>query len=181
MTLAERPNLGRISALVILAALIVLFCLGPAAAYWGWVAGNADALAAKAAVLQRYRALAGAETKAAVPAGPALLFGDMPESQATALLQETVKTAAAAAHVQVLGLQVLRSEAVSGATRIGVRVRASGDVAGLRGLLYAIEIAKPLLYPDNLSIQSHAAVPGAAASVIDFQFDISGFKADPPS
>jgi hypothetical protein len=97
------------------------------------------------------------------------------------LLQETVKTAATAAHVQVLGLQVLRGEAVSGATRIGVRVRASGDMAGLRNLLYAIETAKPLLYPDNLSIQSHAATPGAAASVLDFQFDISGFKAEPAS
>ena len=181
MTLAERPNLGRISALVILTALIALFCLGPVAAYWGWVASNADALAAKVAVLQRYRALAGAETKAAAPAGPALLYGDMPESQVTALLQETVKTAASAARVQVLGLQVLRSEAVSGATRIGVRVRASGDVAGLRSLLYAIETARPLLYPDNLSIQSHAATPGAAPSVLDFQFDISSFKTDPAS
>jgi hypothetical protein len=60
-------------------------------------------------------------------------------------------------------------------------VRASGDMAGLRGLLYAIETAKPLLYPDNLSIQSHVATPGAAASPLDFQFDISGFKADPAS
>lgn len=181
MTLAERPNLGRISALAILAALIALFCLGPVAAYCGWVADNADALAAKAAVLQRYRALAGAKTRVAVPTGLALLYGDMPESQATALLQETVKTAAAAAHVQVLGLQVLRSEAVSGATRIGVRVRASGEIAGLRSLLHAIETAKPLLYPDNISIQSHATTPGAAASMLDFQFDISGFKADPAS
>lgn len=181
MTLAERPNLGRISALAILAALIALFCLGPVAAYWGWVAGNADALTDKAAVLQRYRTLAGAETKAAGPAGPALLYGDMPESQVTALLQETLKTAATAAHVQVLGLQVLRSEAINGATRIGVRVRASGDMAGLRSLLYAIETAKPLLYPDNLSIQSHAATPGTTASVLDFQFDISGFKTDPQS
>jgi hypothetical protein len=132
-------------------------------------------------VLQRYRLLASADSKAVVPADPALLFGDTPESQATALLQETVKTAATAAHVQVLGLQVLRGEAVSGATRIGVRVRASGDMAGLRSLLYAIETAKPLLYPDNLSIQSHAATLGAAASVLDFQFDISGFKAEPAS
>ena len=179
MTLAERPNLGRLSALAILAALIAVFCLGPVAAYCDWVAGNADALAAKAALLQRYRSLARAETRAATPADPALLYGGMPESQATALLQETVKTAAAAAHVQVQGLQVLRGDAVSGATRIGVRVRASGDMAGLRNLLYAVETAKPLLYPDNLSIQSHAATAGAATGALDFQFDISGFKSEP--
>jgi general secretion pathway protein M len=181
MMLAERPNLGRISALAILAVLIALFCLGPVAAYCGWVAGNADTLATKAALLQRYRSLAGAESHAVTPAGPAFLYGGMPESQATALLQEAVKTAAAAAHVQVQGLQVLRGEAVAGATRIGVRVRASGDMAGLRNLIYAIETAKPLLYPDNLSIQSHAAMAATAAGALDFQFDISGFMAEPAS
>jgi hypothetical protein len=110
-----------------------------------------------------------------------MLYGEMPESQATALLQETVKTAALAAHVSVQGLQVLRGEAAGGATRFGVRVRAGGDMAGLRNLLYALESAKPLLYADNLAVQSHVATPGAAASVLDFQFDVSGFKAEPGS
>jgi general secretion pathway protein M len=105
----------------------------------------------------------------------------MPESQASALLQETVKSIAAGAHAQVQGLQVLRGEPVGGATRIGVRVRASGDIGSLRSLVYAIETARPLLYPDNLSIQSHAAAPDTAASVLDFQLDISGFKTEPQS
>jgi general secretion pathway protein M len=182
MTLAERPALGRVSALAILAVLIALFCIGPLAAYFNLIAGNDDALAEKAAVLQRYRALADSKPSDAAPtAGPALLYADMPESQVTALLQETVKNAASAAHVQVQGLQVLRSETAPGATRIGVRARASGDMAGLRGFLYAIESARPALYPDNLSVQSHATSPDAAPSVLDFQLDISGFKAEPQS
>jgi general secretion pathway protein M len=181
MILAERPTLGRVAALAILAGLIALFCTGPLAAYCGLVADNSDALATKAALLQRYGALADAKMAPAAATGMALLYPDMPESQVSALLQETVKHIAAAAHAEVLGLQVLRSEAANGATRIGVRVRASGDMASLRSLLYAIESARPLLYPDNLSIQSHATASDAAQSALDFQLDISGFKTEPAS
>lgn len=182
MTLAERSALGRIAALAILSTLAVLLCAGPLAAYCGVVADNNDALATKGALLQRYRALADAKTTPPAAAGAmAMLYPDIAESQASALLQETVKNAATAAHVQVLGLQVLRSEAANGATRIGVRVRASGDMASLRNLIYAIESARPVLYPDNLSIQSHAATQDAASSMLDFQLDVSGFKTEPRS
>jgi general secretion pathway protein M len=181
MILVERPTLGRVAALAILAGLIALFCTGPLAAYCGLVADNSDALATKAALLQRYGALADAKMAPAATAGTALLYPDMPESQASALLQETVKHTAAAAHAEVMGLQVLRSEAVNGATRIGVRVRASGDMASLRSLLYAIESARPLLYPDNLSMQPRAATSDPAQSALDFQLDISGFKTEPAS
>jgi general secretion pathway protein M len=181
MTLAERPAFGRAAALAILALLVALFLIGPFAAYCGLINGNSDALADKAARLQRYRALAANKPSAPVTPGPALLYPDIPESQATALLQETVKNTATAAHVQVQGLQVLRSDSTGGATRIGVRVRGSGDMASLRSLIYAIEAARPLLYPDNLSIQSHATSTDAAPSALDFQLDVSGFKTEPQS
>ena len=186
MTLADHPGLGgpllsRIAALAMLVVLVALFFIGPVAAYYDFVADNNDVLAVKAAKLQRYRALATAEPGTAAAAAPTLLYPDMAESQASALLQETVKNIAAAARVQVQALQMLRGEAAAGATRIGVRVRASGDMASLRGLLYAIETARPLLYPDNLHVQSHATLPKAAAGALDFQLDISGFKAEPAS
>jgi general secretion pathway protein M len=191
VTLAERPALGRalssrIGALAILGALVALFCVGPLAAYCSLVGDNSDALAVKAALLQRYRALADTGPTSTGPAPPvsaqpALLYSDMPESQVSALLQETVKTTATTTHVQVQGLQVLRGEALPGATRIGVRVRASGDIASLRSLLYAIETARPLLYPDNLQIQSHQASPDAPTGPLDFQLDVSGFKTEPQS
>ncbi len=177
----ERPALGRISALAILFGLIATFCVGPVVAYCGWLADNHDALATKAAMLQRYRVLAAGGAGAVASPGPALLYPEMPESQASALLQQTVKNTAAAAQAQVQGLQVLRSETLSGATRIGVRIRASGDAVSLRSLIYAIEAARPLLYPDNLSVQSHATGPDAAAGPLDFQLDISAFKTEPQS
>jgi general secretion pathway protein M len=185
MTLAQHATPGRGAALAILAMLVALFCIGPLAAYFALIASNSDEIATKQALLQRYRTLASAEQTAPpsipTPAGPALLYPNMPESQASALLQEAVKNDASAAHVQVQGLQVLRSEAVTGATRIGVRVRGRGDIASLRSLLYAVETARPLLYPDNLQIQSHATMPDAAPGILDFQFDISGFKMEPQS
>lgn len=177
--LPGRPAVSRIAALAILAILAMVFCIGPLAAYSSLIDGNSEALAAKAALLQRYQALSHARPGETAPAGPALLYPDMPDSQATALLQETVKSDAAAARVQVLGLQVLRGDALPGATRIGVRVRASGDMASIRSLLYAIETARPLLYPDNLQIQAHAVAADAAPTALDFQLDISAFKADP--
>jgi hypothetical protein len=186
VTVVDRPMLSRIAALAILAALAVVFCVGPLAAYCGWVGSNDEALGTKTALLQRYRALASANSSSAAPsvtppAGAALFYADMPESQASALLQETIKNVASAAQVQIQGLQVLRGEALPGATRIGVRVRASGDIASLRSLIYAIETAHPILYPDNLQIQSHATASDTAPRSLDFQLDISGFKAGPES
>jgi general secretion pathway protein M len=175
-----RPPLARIAALAILAALVAAFLIGPVAAYCELIGSNAAVLATKNALLQRYRALAAAPN-AAAPADAPPIYPKMPESQASALLQETVKTTAAAARIQVLGLQVLRSESVSGATRVGVRVRASGDMASLRALIYAIETARPVLYPDNLQIQSHATAADAAPRPLDFQLDIAAFKAEPAS
>jgi general secretion pathway protein M len=178
-TMFARPVLSRIAALTILGVLVVGFCAGPLAFYVSLVGDNGDALAAKAALLQRYRALGSNTASFAPPASPALLYPDMPESQASALLQETVKSIAAAAHVQVQGLQVLRGDTLPGATRIGVRVRSAGDMASLRSLIYAIETARPMLYPDNLQIQAHAAASDTAPAMLDFQLDISGFRADP--
>jgi general secretion pathway protein M len=182
MTLADAPTRNRAAALAILALLVAVFWIGPVAAYRDLIDTGSDDIATKSALLQRYRALAGAEP-AAAPAspGPSLLYPDIPESQAAAMLQETIKAAAASAQIQVQGLQVLRSEALPGAARIGVRIRAAGDVANLRSLLYAIEVARPMLYPDNLQIQSHAASPGAVPALLDFQLDISGFKTEPES
>ncbi len=176
----DRAVLARAGAVAILLLLLAVLWVGPIGAYFDMVGQGADELAQKANLLQRYRALAGdAPTQAAQPPqiDASLLIPAVPDAQAVALLQETVKAAAAAAQVQVQGLQVLRSEGEGGALKIGVRIRASGDVGSLGRLLYAIEAARPLLYPDNLQIQSHAAAPGTPPSPLQFQLDIAGFKA----
>jgi general secretion pathway protein M len=178
---ADRALLTRAGALAILLLLVALLWVGPIGAYFQLIGDGADAIARKTALLQRYRALADAAASGrpneAARSDPSLLLPAVPDAQAVALLQETVKSAAAAAQVQIQGFQVLRSEGEAGAPRIGVRIRASGDVASLGRLLYAIESARPLLYPDNLQIQSHAAAPGTPPSPLQFQLDVAGFRA----
>lgn len=183
MTIAGYPAGGRVAALAILVLVIAALWAGPVGAYLDLIGSGADRLAQRAQLLERYRALVAAPSadatrpKPGAPeavAAPALL-PDAPEAQAIALLQESVKTAALASNVRVDSLQVLRSETVAGAVKIGVRIRAAGDIAALARLLFAIEAARPVLYPDNLQIEARAA-PGKAPEALDFQLDISGFK-----
>jgi len=172
---------SRVAALGILLLVGIAVWLGPVVAYFDMLGSGAGVLARRNAVLQRYRALAAAPADPAPtprPANlPASLFPDVPEAQALALLQETVKAAAVANRVQVQSLQVLRSENVGEAAKIGVRLRAAGDVASLGRFLHAIESARPVLYPDNLQIQAPSPVQGAAAGNQEFQVEISGFRA----
>ena len=49
-------------------------------------------------------------------------------------------------------------------------------MAALDRLIYAVEASRPLLYPDNLRIEARDRNGG-----LDFQLDISAFKAGAPS
>ena len=171
----------RVVALSLLALVLVGFWFGPVSAYVDLIQSSSDEIDRKAALLQRYRSLAAAsvrpEASTQTTSEVGILMPDLPEAQAVAQLQETVKSAAAAAQVQIRGFQVLRSETLPGATRFGVRVRAAGDVAGLGRLLYAIGAVRPLLVTDNLSVQSQATGGASAPVSVEFQLDISGFRA----
>jgi general secretion pathway protein M len=179
MTVAERSHLARAAALAILAVILGGLWLGPVSAYCDWVGDGARALAADQQKLERYRALAHDDSRPAAPNDRAILLPAMSDAEGAALLQETLKAAAVGANVAIEGLQVLPPDKLAGAARIGVRVRARGDVAGLDRLLYAIEASRPLLHPDNLQIQSRAQV--AAPAALDFQLDVSAFKGGPPA
>ena len=186
MTLSRGIN-GRIGALALLGLLIVALWIGPAAAYLDLIQSGSDDIERAAAVLQRYHALTEAPRSGQFPAAATadLLLPEIPDSQALARLQETLKSAAAAAQVQVQGFQILRAEPLPGAVRIGVRLRGSGDVAALGRLLYAVEAARPLLVPDNLQVQGRATASGSSPESgpipLEFQLDISGFRAGAPS
>ncbi|HEX3954190.1 MAG TPA: type II secretion system protein GspM [Stellaceae bacterium] len=183
MILAGSPRGGRTIALALLALLLAAAWVGPVSAYLDALDAGAAQLAQRQALLQRYQALSAGtiEPTAAAPAGPPVLFPEIPEAQALALLQETVKSAAAVNRIQIRSLQVLRSEVLGEAARIGVRIHASGDVASLGHLLYAVEAAHPVLYPDNLQVQSPPPAPGGAPGTLEFQLDVSGFRAGPQS
>jgi len=187
VTLFGRFRLPRLAALALLALAVGLLWLGPVEAYLDLVADGRQRLDKAEATLQRYRTAAGAAAAQPAPGAAALLFPQVPDSQAAALLQETVKSAASAAQVQIQGFQVLRSDAAAGPVRIAVQVRASGDIGGLGRFLYAIEAARPVLYPDNLHVQSRPQQAvgqtgnggAGAAGTLDFQLDVSAFKSGP--
>ncbi|HUZ74624.1 MAG TPA: type II secretion system protein GspM [Stellaceae bacterium] len=171
---------ARAAALLILLALLAGLWVGPVAAYRGLVDGGARRLAAAEQKLSRYRALLHAPHPTAMPIdATAALFPANSAAQADALLQQALKTAAAAAQVEIEGLQVLQPEAVDGATRIGIRLKGRADIAALDHLLYAIEASPRLLYPDNLQIETRMTGPAAAAGPLEFQVDVSGFKPGP--
>lgn len=185
MSLSGTLPQGRLLALLILAAALAGLWAGPVSAYLDLLEGNAEATEQKTALLARYRGLvesASAENVATSRVESDLLLPEIPDSQALAMLQERLKGLAEAAQVQIQGLQVLKLEALPGAVRVGVRVRASGDAAGLGRLLHGIEAARPVLVGDNLQIQSRmlpAAAPNGtpAATPLDFQLDVAAFKA----
>jgi len=177
--MAGNPLMARILAFALLALVAAALWLGPARAYLGFVAAGDRQLAEHAQLLQRYRALARLPATAAPAANPAattLLLPPLPEAQAIALLQESVKRTAAQSRVEVRSLQVLRSEAAGAVQRIGVRINAAGDIDSLGHMLFAVETARPVLYPDNLHIQARPAGPGKDAQLLDFQLDLSGFE-----
>lgn len=173
MIWAEGSLPSRAAALGVLAVLLGLFYVGPIAAYAGLVRAEGQKVAdAEAALARGHRLIR--QGRGTAPALRSILFADMSDAQAAALLQESLKAAAASAHVEIGGLQVLPAEPAQGSRRIGVRLRARGDMAGIERFLYAIEAARPVLYPDNLLIQSRTA-PGAAPSVLDFEIEVAGF------
>jgi hypothetical protein len=183
MKAGERALLERSAAVGILLVLVGAFWLGPVGLYRGYLASGDRRLGHDEQLLQRYRALDRAPLTPASGDAPAragrdtLLFPAVPDAQAVALLQEGVKGAALASRVEVEGLQVLQTQPLPGAVRIGVRIRGTGDIASLNRLFYAIEVARPLLYPDNLQIEAGAARTKAAP--LAFELDVSGFKRGP--
>ena len=176
---AAHPLGARSLALGLLAATAAILWLGPVRAYLGLVADGGWQLAEHAQLLQRYRALASmpaAATPAADPQTTAQLLPPLPEAQAIALLQETIKKTATSSRVEIRSLQVLRSEAHGAVQKIGVRINAAGDIDSLGRLLFAVETARPVLYPDNLHVQARSAGTDKGAQALDFQLDVSGFE-----
>ena len=171
----------RVAALAILLVVVLAAWLGPISAYVDVIHTNAAAIARRQALLTHYRLL----TQVRPPSSPArqqqgLLLPAMPDAQAAALLQERVKAIATGARVRIDALQVLPSGTLGGAEKIDLRVRGAGDDAALARLLYAIEAARPLLLPDNLSVVARAATRVAERSPrLEFDFEIAGFTPGP--
>ena len=181
MTLRDRQIVSRAAALAILVALIGAAWIGPVAAYVDLLRDGAEQIATKEQFAQRYEALLrgrGPDQLAALK--DPILFPGLSDAQALATLQEAIKGLAMTSRVEIQGLQVLPGDSQAGLSRIGIRVRATADMDGTNGLLYAIEASRPLLYVDNLQLRPQMA-NNAPTAVLDLQFDVSAFKAGPAS
>lgn len=173
---------SRAAALLILLALVGGFWLGPVTAYLDLVNVSTERTATAEMRLGRYRALAAQPAEAAATLDlKAVFLPERTDAETVALLQETLKSAAATAQVEIQGIQVLPTESVSGARRIVVRLKGRCDMAGLDRLLYAVDVSRPLLYPDNLQLLAGAGSNAAAPTMLNFQLDVSGFTAGPPA
>ena len=124
MSTAGSPPRGRVAALALLGVLIAAVWVGPVNAYLDFIGAAADQISTQVELLRRYRAIVDRPAGEPKPAGgiPTML-PESPEAQAVALLQETVKNAAVASRLQIQSVQVLRSESLPGAIRIGIRIR----------------------------------------------------------
>ena len=172
---------SRAAALLILLGLLGAFWLGPVTLYTGQLSASAERTASAENKLARYRALA-LETSAPPMATvdlKSVFFPERTDAETVALLQETLKRAAASAQVEIQGIQVLPAESVAGARRIVMRLRGHGDMDGLDRLLYAVDASRPLLYPDNLQLLANAPANASASPRLNFQLDVSGFTAGP--
>ena len=80
-------------------------------------------------------------------------FSDQESSSlATAELQNSIKAMAVHAGGELSSSQVLPNKEQGGLIRIAVKVKLTGDMEMLRSLLYEIEIEKPLLIIENLTV-----------------------------
>lgn len=176
---------SRVAALLVLALLLVLIYAGLAMPYLDYIDGLNEQVEIRQAVLERMTALTIApdpRSEAAPPtAVDALLLPDVSEAQAIGQLQDRLKRFAAADGVELQGLQVLPRAETTVVTRLGVRLRGSGDMPALNRFLYAIESAEPALLVDNLRLQARATggsagQPAARTTALDIQLDVVGFR-----
>ncbi len=192
MTVRVSPQMQRLAAVAILAALVVgvvVSLIEPL------VSAYADA---RRTVAQDRAAIAHAElsgpdtaalqaelarlkTQAGPPPG-ALQSAN--ESLAAAELQRRLKTVIEAAHGEVRSMQPLPSRLDGGFRRITVRGQATLKIAGLQQAVYDLETTSPLLFLDNVEVTAHpdqSGHPGAAEDPgLDVRFDLYGYMRATP-
>ena len=73
-------------------------------------------------------------------------------SMATASLQNRLKAMAVDAGGELSSSQVLANKEFDGLVRIAVKVKLTGDMEMLRSLLYEVEVEKPLMIIENITV-----------------------------
>ncbi|MES9833984.1 MAG: type II secretion system protein GspM [Candidatus Thiodiazotropha sp. DIVDIV] len=92
-------------------------------------------------------------------------------------LQQQIKELIAAAEGVVLSTQLVQEpqDEEESAEKIIVRVRAQGDSFALQKMIQAIEVRKPLLFFEKLTISAPVRIKPESAELLDVRFDVYGY------
>src|SRR5262249_16214221 len=123
---------SRLAALTVLALLLALAHAGLVVPYLSYMDELDGQVATKEATLVRMRTLVATPNVQPAPSiDVALLLPDVSEAQAVGQLQDRLKRVAATNGLELQNIQVLPRADMTTVTRLGVRLRGSGDMPAL--------------------------------------------------
>ncbi len=182
------PWLSRAAALLLLAAVLAVayvWIVEPIAAAY---ANTEAAIADTRDLLERYDRLAAARTSleaqlAAIEQKPdtaAYYLSGATDALAAASLQARVTALVEGSGATLLSIQTLTSAEDGGLRRVAIRLQMTAEIAPLVRVLHGLESGIPLLFVDNLELQSQAAPsiePDAAQAAVPLivGFDLYGY------
>jgi general secretion pathway protein M len=182
------PWLSRAAALLLLAAVLgaaYVWIVEPIAAAY---ANTEAAIADTRDLVERYDRLAVARTSleaqlAAIEQKPdtaAYYLSGATDALAAASLQARVTALVEGSGATLLSIQTLTSSEDRGLRRVAIRLQMTAEIAPLVRVLHGLESGIPLLFVDNLELQSQAAPaidPDAAetSAPLIVGFDLYGY------
>jgi general secretion pathway protein M len=151
-----------------------------------WHSDRAEALAQRAALLQRMEFLvamrAGLQQQAATATasgvGEATLLEGESDSMASASMQEILQALFLQAGIQLNSVETLPGDAVAAYRRIRLRVTFNASWPVLMTLLKDIEFATPALLVDELQVEPALHRISTAPGTFDVTCAIFGFRSD---
>ena len=182
------PWLSRVVALLLLAAVLAaayVWIVGPIA---GAYADTEAAIADAHELLERYDRLASARPSleaqlAAIEQKPdtaAYYLDGATDALAAASLQARVTALVEGSGATLLSIQTLTTTEDRGLRRVAIRLQMTAEIGPLVRVLHGLETGVPLLFVDNLEVQSQAAAaiePDAAqaSAPLIVGFDLYGY------
>lgn len=179
-----KPSMrDRVLALSALFIALLLFVFGLVVPYLALLENSYEQLAQsqqQRALFARYMEKAGQSDDAMEQTGALhdlLLLPGSTVTNAQAGLQQIIDGLAGESGVSLLSFEPLSSEgADNGFGRVGGRVRATADLAGLQRFLHGLESHRPVLFLDRLYVRARTP-QGQESDGLDVQLDIFGFRA----
>lgn len=175
---------GRWVALGLLAIVLTLLFQLTLAPLWQRYRALAPAIAEQRDQVQRFRALAAQapalETRLATLRDDVrfddYLLPGASSALAAAALQQRLKEVTEEQRGQVLSTRVAKPQQAGEFERVMINARLQMDLAGLQGLLHALETRPPYLFLHNLNIYRQARGRATKGDRLDVQLDLYGLR-----